>query len=445
MYKISPLILLLLINITAFAQSDINQQDPMTKLSFLVGNKWIIKDKLQQSSNNSNVGEIVFEWALDKRIINFTKYYYLSAKQLRPGTKGTMALNPFSEKVKHFTFSDDGQTTEGMITQVNKSGITLEYDKFLSDGQKMKVKEIYSLKTKDQLEISVLNWDGSSWQPANTFVWTRNKSKVAYQPTRKTPQGNNTGKTYRFTPEEWTVPIEFTPNNRSQGLKFTSYTSEVSVYRDSYIYSVTGNLKVDKLIISSLELKVELLDKDGKVRFTETDYTISSLMSPQYRSGDEVPIKILKVVKNKPLIRIAKARIMVKGIKKIAAPAQFSPSKKLKITWRNGKPNNIDLAFSERLSNVSNAYKPGFFSQKLVLEVKNTGNLELKTISVRLEWLNAQNQVVFSQKKHVSTIINPTILPGKIHMDKMTNRLPKNKVANPARYRIVVEEVSIAN
>ncbi|HAS45843.1 MAG TPA: hypothetical protein DCS93_35505 [Microscillaceae bacterium] len=443
MYKRLSILLLFLINFAAIAQTNIAQQDPMTKLSFLVGNKWIIKDKLQQSSNNSNVGEIVFEWALDKRLINFTKYYYLSAKQLRPGTQGTLALNPFSEKIRHFTFSDDGQTTEGIVTQATQSGITLAYDKFLPDGQKMKVKEVYQLKTKDQIEVTVLNWDGSGWQAANTLIWTRNKSKVAYQPSRKTTP--STGKTYRFKSQEWNVPVEFISNPKSTGLKFTAYTSEVNVYRNSYMYSVTGNLKVDKLIISSLELKVELLDKEGKVRFTEKDYAISSLMSPQYRSGDEIPLKILKSIKNQPLVRIAKARIIVKAIKKITAPTQFSPSKKLTITWRNGKPNNIDLAFSERLSNISNAYKPGFYSQKLVLEVKNTGNLALSTITVTLEWLNDQNKVVFSQKRHVSTIINPSVLPDKTHMDKMTNRIPKNKVTNPARYRIVIEEVSIAN
>ena len=448
MYKTLPftLFFLLVFVFTTAAQSEVKQQDPMTTLGFLVGNKWIIKDKLQQSSNNSNVGEIVFEWALDKRIINFTKYYYLSAKQLRPGTQGTFALNPFAEKIKHFTFSDDGQTTEGIVTKSNKEGLTLEYDKFLPDGQKMKVKESYRIKTRDKLEVSFFNWDGSNWQAASTFVWIRNKSKVAYKTPKKPKLVNTPGKTYRFTPDEWEVPVEFIKNSQSKGFQFSSHSSKMNVYRDSYIYKVTGGLKIDKLIVSSLDLRLELLDKDGKVRFTETDYAVNSIMSPQYRSGDEIPIKILKLVKNQPLIKIAKARIRIKASKKITAPNTFSPSKKLKVSWRNNKPNNVDLEFSERLSNVSNAYnKPNFYNQKLVLEVKNTGNLELRTITVRLEWLNAQNQVVFSKKQHVSTIINPSVLPGKIHLDKMSNQIPKNKVSNPSRYRVVVEEVSIEN
>ena len=444
--KLSSLIVLCLwINSFIFAQSEVNQQDPMITLSFLVGNKWIIKDKLQQSSNNSNVGEVVFEWALDKHLIQFTKYYYLSATQLRPGTKGTLSLNPFSEKIRHFSFSDDGQTTEGTVTQANKSGITLEYDKFLPDGQKMKIKEVYQLKAKDQMEVRVFNWNGSNWQATNTFTWTRNKNKVAYQPPANKQRKNATKRTARFTPEEWTVPIEFVPNAQSKGLKFTSYNSGVNVYSNAYSYKATGSLQVDRLIVSYLKLKVDLLDKAGKVRFTGTDLTVGSLLSPQYRSGDEIPVTILKSIRNQPLVRIAKARVTVQRIKKIPAPLEFSPSKKLKISWRNGKPNNIDLAFRERLNNTSNSYKSGFFSQKLVLEFKNTGNLELKTISVTIEWLNAQGKVVFSKKRHLRTIIDPTVLPGKIHIDKITNQIPKGKVTNPGRYQIIVEKVSIAN
>lgn len=415
------------------------QVNPMDYLGFLTGKKWIIKDKVQQSSKNMNAGEVVFTWALDKRIIKFTRYYYLSTNNLRPGAEGTFALNPFSEKIRRFTFSDDGQTTEGLITQINQQKITLEYSKFTPDGQQIKTREIYQKQSENKLEVRHFSWDGNNWQAKNTYVWIRGQKQVAYTPpTKKVADNPQT-----FTSEQWDVPVIFAANSKSKGLDFKTYSSEVDVYPHSYSYEVVGSIKINKLIVSKLDLKIELLDKDGKVRFTETDMTINKFMTSSYRSGDEVPFKIIKSIKNQPLVRIAKARLKVQNIGKIPAPEKFAPSKNLKLLWSKNKPANVGLEIRERLSNVTNSYKKDFYRQKLILEVKNTGHLVLKTIIIKVEWLNPQNQVVFSKKGYVSTIINPDVLPGKTRLYKGSFSLPRNKVTSPNRYRIIIDSVTL--
>lgn len=427
-----------------FAQAAVKPEvNPMSHLQFLVGKKWIIKDKVQQSSKNINTGEVIFEWALDKRIIKFTYYYYLDSNALRPGIEGTMALNPLLEKVRHFSFSDDGQTTEGYITKSNTKGLTIEYDKFLPDGQQIKSKEVYTITSGNTLEVKHSNWNGSSWQPTSAFIWTRNKNKVAYTPPPKNNSSANKGKKYTFASDEWDVPVTFVNNAQTKGLKFVSYTSNVDVYQHSYSYEVIGGLKVDRLQISKLDLKLELLDKEGKVRFIDSDMTVSPFLTPSYRSGDEIPVKIIKPVENQPLVKITQARLSVKAMTKIAAPEKFTPSKKMTLTWEKNKPGNVDVEIKERLNNITNAYKKGFHSQKLLFEVKNTGKLVLKTVTIRIEWLNKQNQVIFSKKRYINTIINPPILPGQTRLYKGSYYLQKSLVKAPNHYRIIIEEVSL--
>ncbi|WP_299461716.1 hypothetical protein [uncultured Microscilla sp.] len=420
---------------TAIAQTEV---DPMSHLQFLAGNKWVIKDKMQQSSKTTNTGEVVFTLALDKRIINFTKYYYLGTNDLRPGTKGTLALNPFLGKVKQFTFSDDGQTTEGVLSEVTKKGFTIEYDKFLPDGQKVKGKEVFKKTSKDVIEVGRFSWNGNQWQAVSTFVWTRNSKKVAYNPVNKT---TNTKK-YTFKTREWAVPLKFAVNKRSEGLVFKPYSSDVNVYRHSYAYTLVGSFKVNKMIVSKLQLKLELFDKADKLLFTK-NYKAINFLSPSYRSGDDVPIKILKYVRNQPLAAIAKAKLSVQTISKVAAPAKFEPSEKLDFTWGTSQPANAAIEIRGRQNSVSKSYRKGFRSYKFLIEVKNTGKLLFKGLILRFEWLNEQNQVIFTKKCYVATILSPHILPGTMRLYSSSVLLSDAKVKNPGRYRIVVDSVTL--
>jgi hypothetical protein len=423
---------------TASAQSEV---DPMSYLQFLTGNKWVIKDKMQQSSKTTNTGEVVFELALDKRIINFTKYYYLSANDLRPGTKGTLGLNPFLGKIKQFTFSDDGQTTEGVVTEANAQGFTIEYDKFLADGQKMKNKEVFKKKGKDQIEVSTFSWDGSQWQAMSGFIWTRNTKRVAYNPVKRPSTGNKSR--YTFKPREWDVPIKFIANQKSKGLVFKPYTSDVNVYTRSYAYELLGGIRVNKMIVSKLNLKLVLFDKNGKVVFTKSDMTVNNFLSPAYRSGDDIPVKILKYVKNQPLKEIAKAELSVQTISKVTAAEKFRPSEKLAFTWDTRQPANVALEIRGRQNSVSKSYKKGHRKYKFLLEIQNTGKVLLKSLIIRFEWLDDQNNVIFSKKGYVATILNPPIMPDVTRLYSIAIHLANAKVARPERYRIVVDSITL--
>lgn len=427
----------LLMGQTAIAQ---NEVDPMSYLQFLAGKKWVIKDKMQQSSKTTNTGEVVFELELDKRILNFTKYYYLSANDLRPGTKGTFAINPFLGKIKQFTFSDDGQTTEGVVSEIDAQGFTIEYDKFLPDGQKMKNKEVFKKKGKDQLEVSNFSWDGSQWQAVSGFVWTRNAKKVAYRPVKK--NGSHQPQ-YTFKPREWDVPVQFVADPKSKGLEFKSYTSDVNVYKHSYAYELLGGIKVNKMIVSKLNLKLVLFDKDGKVLLTKSDMTVNNFLSPSYRSGDVIPVKILKYTKNQALMPIAKAQLSVQTISKVAAAEKFTPSEKLPFTWGTRQPANVALEIRGRQNSVSASYKKGHRAYNFLLEVQNKGKLLIKGLVIRFEWLNEENKVIFAKKGYVATILNPPILPDVTRLYSITVNLPNTKVAHPERYRIVVDSVTL--
>ncbi|EAY26996.1 hypothetical protein [Microscilla marina] len=420
---------------TAIAQTEV---DPMSHLQFLASNKWIIKDKMQQSSKTTNTGEVVFTLALDKRIINFTRYYYLGTNDLRPGTKGTLALNPFLGKIKQFTFSDDGQTTEGVLSEVTKKGFTIEYDKFLPDGQKVKGKEVFKKKSQGVIEVKRFSWNGNQWQAVSAFLWTRNSKKVAYKPVTKTI---NTKK-YTFETREWDVPLKVVVNKKSEGLVFKPYTSGVDVYRHSYAYELVGSFKVNKMIVSKLQLKLELFDKADKLLFTK-NYNAISFLFPSYRSGDDIPIKILKYVKDQPLAAIAKAKLSVQTISKVAAPEKFEPSEKVEFTWGTSQPANAAIEIRGRQNSVSKSYRKGYRSYKFLLEIKNTGKLLFKGLTLRFEWFNDQNEVIFTKKCYVVTILSPHILPGTMRLYSSSVLLSDAKVKNPGRYRIVVDSVTL--
>jgi hypothetical protein len=122
--------------------------------------------------------------------------------------------------------------------------------------------------------------------------------------------------------------------SQNSNLDFELEFSKLSSYDDSFSYKLHAYIFPKGVTVSLLTLKVEALDEDGDVVFSEEKMPVRE-RSITYRPGDIIPFGFLKFEKSKTP-DIAKVKVSVVDMKSEEAVSEYEKSPELTTTWESG-------------------------------------------------------------------------------------------------------------
>ena len=217
--------------------------------------------------------------------------------------------------------------------------------------------------------------------------------------------------------EEPSLHIVLSETEKAKGLTYISESSTTSDYDDSYSVTAKGYFQLKDIEINALKVKVDVLDQNNKVILS----TVKELVSEgdlTIRSGDLVTFDFLDYVKEADMPDFKVIRLSVNYIKKETGAFKYKASKAINVGWEIEKPDNFDIIIRERLSSLSESY--GTVYNKLVLEVKNTGNSTINKLQLQIKWFNKQGKVVKTEEVYVTIDSYSPLKRGTTHLyDRM--------------------------
>ncbi len=216
--------------------------------------------------------------------------------------------------------------------------------------------------------------------------------------------------------DEWGIPVKFKRDKRAKNLEFTVEKSSFNDYSTSFSYNFTGFISSKKKKdIAELELLFELVGENDKVLFSGTKEVISEY-STVHRVGDLAPIDFMDYHDKIRMPQFKEVRISVSKIITELSAEKYDPSPIKKFTWKNGRPNNFDVEIRERLSATRGGFSNSF-THEMVLEFKNTGNLNIEGLEYTITWWTKDGKAITSDPMHVTIGSYPKIYRGQTRLE----------------------------
>ena len=232
------------------------------------------------------------------------------------------------------------------------------------------------------------------------------------------------------------IPVQWIKNKNSKGLKFNLESSKFSDYKESYSYKMTANINIKNIEVDLLKIKTELIDENNNVVQAKIKDAWSEYQST-LRSKDIIPLDVLIYVKEK-MPRFKKVKIIPYLIEKRFSDEKYEPSPKISFKWAILKPKNYNLEVRERFSSFSGS---GTIYHKLVLEIKNTGRLDIKKLRINLRWLNKDGKLVSNKMVYATISSQPKIQRGQTRIHGGTWRTPFKKLDEVGKLEVEVTEI----
>ncbi len=233
------------------------------------------------------------------------------------------------------------------------------------------------------------------------------------------------------------IPAELIVGENGDGLVLETSNSSLTRYSNSTFYkaafSLVNNTQQE---ISEAEAQLEYLDDSGNVIHTKSVKIIGSL-NATLRPGDRQPISIISSNTQAPnLDKLSNVRLKTTFLKTAPAPASYPASPVGKFGWAAAQPPGADIKIGVRTESVS-SYQDGASNYlKLVLEVTNTGSVNLNKLKLQVEIFDDQDQSLETRPLFVSSTTAPPLVQGETRLVKTTIGTPRS----PQKYTLMVVE-----
>ncbi|MEM9772253.1 MAG: tetratricopeptide repeat protein [Cyanobacteria bacterium P01_D01_bin.73] len=259
---------------------------------------------------------------------------------------------------------------------------------------------------------------------------------IPSNPTTSAPPPSSTNTTSNASTQGTaTIPAEFVPAANAAGLSLETRNSALTRYSTSTFYkaafSLTNNTKQE---ISEADAQLEYLDNNGNVLHVK-EVKLIGLLNATLRPGDQQPVAVINSQSQVPqLDKLASVRLKTTHLKTAPAAASYPPSPVGKFAWVVSQPPGADIKIGIRNEAVSSYGNGATNYLKLVLEVTNTGSVNLEKLKLQVEVFDDQDQSLVTRPMFVSATTQPPLLSGETRLVKTTISVPRS----PQKYRLTV-------
>lgn len=280
---------------------------------------------------------------------------------------------------------------------------------------------------------------GSTPMPSTPAVEVPVQAEEAPTPAATAAPKSESGVSKKETPP--TTTAESTPQigvffdeSSGKSLDFQLENSELSLYSGSYAYKLTGYFRVKNAEIEKLKIRIEGLDKNGKVLFTQYRDAAGSLTFGQtFRPDDLIPFDFLLYKEGENSTSLRSVRLMVQEMRKEDAAPSYAAAQPIEIIWNFEKSPNINLAAAVRESRFSeySLGKKGT-THHFVLEFRNTGNRHLSQVKFAVEYLDKNGKSLDLHERYAVVASGAKLRRGQVrlyHGVYIIDNLSPDKVA----------------
>ncbi|AFM04224.1 hypothetical protein Fleli_1826 [Bernardetia litoralis DSM 6794] len=236
------------------------------------------------------------------------------------------------------------------------------------------------------------------------------------------------------------LPVEWIVNPKFEGLKLEVEQSKFKNFNGSYSYNLLADLYVSSGAISSLKLRVELLDRDGNAIAQDIVQAIEAF-DPIARKGESIPFRYLEYkeefVENATLVRVRVEKVEYQENTEInTAPVSLE--------WNDMSDFNPNILLSERVSNLQEVEENGKIGafHHFEWEIQNaTEKGQVKLLQAEIKWIGHQGQTLDSRTTYFINSSEPTLKANQIRSIGRAYRLEGINKEDIARYSVTIKEI----
>ncbi len=270
---------------------------------------------------------------------------------------------------------------------------------------------------------------------------TNNTATLAFDTNNSPMQAEGSLKSITILEDEGLhLPVEWIINPKFEGLKLEVEQSKFKNFNGSYSYNLLADLYVSSGAISSLKLKIEILDRDGNAIAQDVVQAIETF-DPIARKGESIPFRYLEYkeefVENATLVRVSVEKVEYQeNIELNTVPVSLE--------WNDMSEFNPDILLSERVSNLQEVEENGKLGafHHFEWEIQNaTKKGQVKLLQAEIKWLGHQGQTLDSRTTYFINSSEPTLKANQIRSIGRAYRLEGIKKEDIARYTITIKEI----
>ncbi|WP_375563139.1 hypothetical protein ACE193_11590 [Bernardetia sp. OM2101] len=236
------------------------------------------------------------------------------------------------------------------------------------------------------------------------------------------------------------LPVEWIINPKFEGLKLEVEQSKFKNFNGSYSYNLLADLYVSTGAISSLKLKIELLDRDGNAIAQDVVQAIETF-DPIARKGESIPFRYLEYkeefVENATLVRVRVEKVEYQENTEINTVP-------ISLEWNDMSDFNPNVLLSERVSNLQEVEENGKIGafHHFEWEIQNaTEKGQVKLLQAEINWIGHQEQILDSRTTYFINSSEPTLKANQIRSIGRAYRLEGIKKEDIARYSVTIKEI----
>jgi len=236
------------------------------------------------------------------------------------------------------------------------------------------------------------------------------------------------------------LPVEWIINPKFEGLKLEVEQSKFKNFNGSYSYNLLADLYVSTGAISSLKLKIELLDRDGNAIAQDVVQAIESF-DPIARKGESIPFRYLEYkeefVENAALVRVRVEKVEYGENTEINTVP-------VSLDWNDMSDFNPNVLLSERVSNLQEVEENGKIGafHHFEWEIQNaTDKGQVKLLQAEIKWIGHQGQILDSRITYFINSSEPSLKANQIRSIGRAYRLEGVKKEDIARYSVTIKEI----
>lgn len=278
-------------------------------------------------------------------------------------------------------------------------------------------------------------------------IWDMSRDKRSKNPitlpqnTPPTPRNTDKQPIIVKTPDDrniFDLPIKLTnQNDNATGL---ALDMESSLYRRGdyeLFYQLRGSLQSKIFEISQLTLRIKLVDKNGEIKFEEDFEVLNPDKNIPIRPNDFIPFSKTFSQKTFPP-HFKEAFLSVVKITKTSPEAKYDPSPLVPVQWEQSPPVDINVEVRQREETIIPTSQK--FSHEMVLEVKNTGLVPIKSLKVDVRWFNDKDKLVFNEELTLISPDNAMLKPQQVRL-KQGSFIVNLKKASYKDFDITIVEI----
>lgn len=270
---------------------------------------------------------------------------------------------------------------------------------------------------------------------------SNNTASLAYDKENSPMQAEGSLKSITILEDEGLhLPVEWIINPKFEGLKLEVEQSKFKNFNGAYSYNLLADLYVSSGAISSLKLKIELLDRDGHAIAQDIVNAIETF-DPIARKGESIPFRYLEYreefVENAALVRVRVEKVEYQENTAITTIP-------VSLEWNDMSDFNPNVLLSERVNNLQEVEENGKLGafHHFEWEIQNaTEKGQVKLLQAEIKWIGHQGQILDNRTTYLINSSEPTLKANQIRSIGRAYRLEGIKKEDIARYSVTIKEI----